>query len=106
MMKKESLNEEKVKDINMPNKKMEIVGSIILYIGLIMILLTLFGVLKGHFIVIGIFVCICGLSAYASGKLGLEKAVEASMTVEKMKVREIAKGIKEGLKDDDFKDAE
>ena len=106
MMKKGSLNEEKVRDINKPNKKVEIAGTIIAYIGLIMILLSLFGTLKGYFIVIGIFVFIFGAAIAASGKLGFEKAFEAGITVEKMKAREIAKGIKEGLKDDDSKDTE
>ena len=94
------------KYINKPNKKYEIVGRIIGYIGIIMILLALFGVLKGHFIVIGIFVLLLGGSSSLVGKFGFEKAFETSMYAERLKAREIAKGIKEGLKDDDTKDAE
>ena len=94
------------KDVNKPNKKQEILGLVICIIGIIMMLLPLFGPENGKFLVIGIFVLIIGLTNVSIGKLGFEKTIEAGMSLEKFKAKEIAKGIKEGLDEDKSKDAE
>ena len=89
------------KDINKPNKKTEIIGLIMLWIGIAMVLLRIFAIKETVLLIIGIILILLGSVVNMTGKVGAEKVVEMTSTYEKAKAKTIAKSIKEGLKDED-----
>ena len=92
-------------DINKPNKKKEIYGSVLSYVGIAMILLRIFIIKELFILIIGIILVIIGPLIAMQGKLGAEKALEtiyeAGYAHENAKAKAIAKGFKEVLKDEE-----
>lgn len=89
------------KDLNKPNKKIEFIGLILFIIGVVMILLRIFWIKELAVLVVGIFLLLFGAVLNMMGKFGLEKSVEITSSYEKAKAKNIAKGVKEGLKEEE-----
>ena len=89
------------KNLNKPNKKLEISGLIMFVIGIAMILLRVFVIKEMAILVIGIILLGLGAYAYMMGKVGFDKTVEITNAYDIAKSKAIAKAVKEGLKDED-----
>lgn len=89
------------KDLNKPNKKIEFIGLILFIIGVVMILLRIFWIKELAVLVVGILLLLFGAVLNMMGKFGLEKSFEITSSYEKVKAKNIAKGVKEGLKEEE-----
>ena len=87
------------RNLNKPNKKLEIIGLIMFVIGASMVLLRIFVIKEAVMLIVGIPLGLFGAVVCSVGRFGLDKTVEMTSAYEKSKAKNIAKGVKEGLKD-------
>lgn len=89
------------KDLDKPNKKREIIGNIVLIVGVCVLLIGIFAIKNSLLIFAGISLILFGSAIASIGKLGFQKTVEISSAYEIAKAKAVAKSVKEGLKEDD-----
>ena len=91
------------KDLNKPNKKMEVIGMVLFIAGVLSIVVRVLIVKEPNLTILGIALILIGSVCNSLGKWGLQKTVEVSSAYDIAKAKAVAKGVKEGLKDDDEK---
>lgn len=89
------------KNINKMTKAFKTMGLVASLIGITMILLRIFLIKEVVLLVIGIVLVVFGIYAYYAGVRGYESALDIYLANEKARAKAGAKGIKEGLDEEE-----